>query len=131
MAVGGGGLAFPVAGHIGWKVGGRVDAVDAALVGGALTGAGLGAVQWWAAKGALGRAAAWIGSSAVGYAVGLAAGAALVGYDTDLGELAAMGAVSGLVLGAAQGLALAAQGRTRSRWPGRSRCRCCSRSDGA
>jgi hypothetical protein len=106
-------VAFPVAVLIGWGVGGRVDAVDAALVGGALTGAGLGAVQWWAASGALGRAAAWIGSSAAGYAVGLAAGAALVGYDTDLGDLAAMGAVSGLVLGAAQGLALAAQGRKR------------------
>jgi hypothetical protein len=105
------GFAFPVAGLIGWQVGGRVDAVDAALVGGALTGAGLGAVEWWAAKGALGRAAAWIGSSAVGYAVGLAAGAALVGYDTDLGALALMGAVSGAVLGAAQGLVLARQGR--------------------
>jgi hypothetical protein len=106
-------VAFPVAGLIGWAVGGRVDAVDAALVGGALTGAGLGAVQWWAASGALGRAAAWIVSSAAGYAAGLAAGAALVGYDTDLGDLAAMGAVSGLVLGAAQGLALAAQRRKR------------------
>ena len=106
-------LAFPVAGYIGWGIGGRVDAIDAALVGGALTGAGLGAVEWWAAKGALGRAAAWIGSSAVGYAVGLTAGAALVGYDTDLVALAAMGAVSGLFLGAAQGLALAAQGRKR------------------
>jgi hypothetical protein len=106
-------VAFPIAGLIGWTLGGRVDGVDAALVGGALTGAGLGAVQWWAAKGALGRAAAWIGSSAAGYAAGLAAGAALVGYDTDLGDLAAMGAVSGLVLGVAQGLALAAQGRKR------------------
>ena len=103
--------AFPVAGYIGWKVGGRVDAVDAALVGGALTGAGLGAVQWWAAKGALGRPAAWIGASAVGYAVGLAAGAALVGYETDLGALALMGLVSGAALGAAQGLVLARQGR--------------------
>jgi hypothetical protein len=103
--------AFPVAGYIGWKVGGRVDAVDAALVGGALTGAGLGAAQWWAAKGALGRAAAWIGASAVGYAVGLAAGAALVGYDTDLGALAVMGLVSGAALGAAQGLVLARHGR--------------------
>ena len=103
--------AFPVAGYIGWKVGGRVDAVDAALVGGALTGAGLGAVQWWAAKGALGRAAAWIGASAVGYAVGLAAGAALVGYETDLGALALMGLVSGAALGAAQGLVLTRQGR--------------------
>jgi hypothetical protein len=100
-------LAFPVAGYIGWKVGGRVDAIDAALVGGALTAAGLGAVQWWAAKGALGRPAAWIGSSAVG----LAAGAALVGYDTNLGALAAMGLVSGAALGAAQGLVLARHGR--------------------
>jgi hypothetical protein len=104
-------LAFPVAGYIGWQVGGRVDAVDAALVGGALTGAGLGAVEWWAAKGALGRAAAWIGASAVGYAVGLAAGAAIVGYDTDLVSLALMGLVSGAVLGGAQGLVLARAGR--------------------
>ena len=103
--------AFPIAGYIGWKIGGRVDAVDAALVGGALTAAGLAAVQWWAAKGALGRAAAWIGASAVGYAVGLAAGAALVGYDTDLGSLALMGLVSGAALGAAQGLVFARQGR--------------------
>jgi hypothetical protein len=103
-------LAFPVAGYIGWQVGGRVDAVDAALVGGALTGAGLGAVEWWAAKGALGRPEAWIAASAVGYAVGLAAGAALVGYDTDLGALALMGLVSGAALGAAQGLVLARQG---------------------
>ena len=48
-------VAIPVAGFIGWKVGGRVDAVGAALVGGALTGAGIGAVQWSSADGALGR----------------------------------------------------------------------------
>jgi len=104
-------LAFPVAGYIGWLIGGRVDAMGAALVGGALTGAGLGAVEWWAADGALGRATAWIGASAAGYAVGLAAGAALVGYDTDLASLAVMGLVSGAVLGGAQGLVLAREGR--------------------
>jgi hypothetical protein len=103
--------AFPVAGLIGWKIGGRVDAVDAALVGGALTAAGLGAVEWWAGKGALGRPAPWIAASAVGYAAGLAAGAALVGYETDLGALAVMGRVSGAALGAAQGLVLARDGR--------------------
>jgi len=105
--------AFPVAGYIGWRVGGHVDAVEAALVGGALTGAGLGAVQWWAADGALGRPAAWIGSSAVGYAGGLAMGAALVGYDTNLGALAVMGLVSGAALGGAQGLVLARQRDTQ------------------
>jgi hypothetical protein len=104
-------VAFPIAGYIGWKVGGRVDAVGAALVGGALTGAGLSAVQWWAADGALGRPVAWIGASAVGYAVGLAAGAALVGYGTDLASLALMGLVSGAMLGGAQGLVLAREGR--------------------
>ena len=106
-------LAFPIAGYLGWAISGPVDAVAAALIGGALTGAGLGAVQWWAAKGALGPAAPWIGLTAAGYASGLAAGAALVGYDTDLRALALMGLVSGAALGAAQGLALARHGDTR------------------
>src|SRR3954447_5286166 len=74
-------LAFPIAGLIGWVIGGRVDSVVPALVGGTITGAGLAAVQWWAADGAFGRVAPWIGASAAGYAIGLAAGAALVGYD--------------------------------------------------
>ena len=106
-------LAFPIAGYIGWAISGHVDAVGAALLGGALTGAGLGAAQWWAAKGALGRPTAWIGASAAGYAIGLAAGAATVGYDTDVGSLALMGLISGAVLGAAQGAALARHGDTR------------------
>jgi hypothetical protein len=106
-------LAFPLAGLLGRAAGGPVDAVGAALIGGALTGAGLGAVQWWAADRALGRPAPWIGAAAGGYALGLAAGAAVVGYATDLGSLMLMGLVSGAVLGAAQGLALQRQGRAR------------------
>jgi hypothetical protein len=105
--------AFPVAGLIGHALSGPVDAVDAAVLGGALTGAGIGAVEWWAARGDLGRPADWIGSSAVGYAGGLAAGAALVGFDTDIGALAVMGLVSGAGLGAAQGSVLARQGDAR------------------
>lgn len=103
-------LAFPIAGYIGWAISGPVDATGAALLGGALTGAGLGAVQWWAGKGAFGPAAAWIGASTISYAAGLAAGAALVGYGTDLADLALMGVVSGAVVGAAQGLVLVHQG---------------------
>jgi hypothetical protein len=106
-------LAFPVAGYIAWTISGPIDGLVPALLGGALTGAGLAAVQWWAAKGALGRAAVWIGASAAGYAVGLAAGAALVGYDTDVGSLALMGLVSGASLGAAQGAVLAQQQKLR------------------
>lgn len=99
-------LGFPIPGYIGWKIGGPVNTVSTALIGGAITGAGLAAVQWWAAKGALGRPAAWISAGAAGYAAGLAAGAALVGYDTDIGALALMGLISGAAMGAAQGLAL-------------------------
>ncbi len=102
-------LAFPLAGLLGWAIGGPVDATPAALIGGALTGAGLGAVQWWAGRGAFGTAAAWIGASALSYGAGLAIGAGLVGYGTDLGDLALMGVVSGAVVGAAQGLVLARQ----------------------
>jgi hypothetical protein len=93
------------------RIGGRVDTTGAALLGGALTAAGLSTVQWWAAEGALGRSAAWIAAGTVGYAVGLAAGAALVGYETDLGALALMGLISGATLGGAQGFVLARQGR--------------------
>jgi hypothetical protein len=106
-------LAFPIAGYVGWWISGPVEATGAALLGGALTGAGLGAVQWWAADGALGRPAPWIGASAAGYAAGLALGAAVVGYETDLGSLALMGFVSGVVLGAAQAVTLVRQGATR------------------
>lgn len=106
-------LAFPVAGYIGWGVSGHVDAAGAALIGGAITGAGLGLGEWLAGRGAFGRAPEWIAASAAGYGAGLLLGAALVDYGTDLGELAAMGAVSGAVLGAAQGACLAAQGRRR------------------
>jgi hypothetical protein len=106
-------LAFPIAGLIGYLISGRVDAIAPALIGGTVTGAGLGAAQWLGANRALGDAAAWIAASAAGYAVGLAVGAAAVGYETDLGSLVAMGAISGAVLGAAQGLTLAAQGKTR------------------
>jgi hypothetical protein len=106
-------LGFPLSGLIGGAISGPVDAAGPALLGGALTGAGLGAAAWLAARDVFGAPAAWIGASAAGYGLGLLAGAALVGYETDLGSLAAMGAVSGTVLGTAQGLALAAQGRSR------------------
>jgi len=106
-------IAIPIAGLIGWAVSGPVDAPAAALIGGLITGAGLGAAQWFAAKEAFGDGRAWIATSAVAYGAGLLVAAAAVGYNTDIGSLVAMGAISGLFLGAAQGLALAQQGRKR------------------
>ena len=110
-------LAFPVAGLIGWTVGGHVDGALPALIGGAITGAGLGAVQWWAAAGSLGQPGPWIAVTSAAYAVGLTAASALVGYATDLGSLALMGFVSGAVLGAAQGAVLVHEGQRRLALP--------------
>lgn len=104
-------IAFPIAGLVGWTVGGPVDAPGAALLGGALTGAGLGAAQWLAARGAFGDGGVWIAVSSAGYGVGLLVGAATVGYETGLWSLAAMGAISGVFMGAGQGLALLRSGR--------------------
>jgi len=106
-------LAIPVAGLIAGAVSGPVDAPLAALIGGLLTGAGLGAAQWFLGKDVFGDGRVWITTTAVAYGVGLMAGAAVVGYQTDIGSLALMGAISGLSLGAAQGFVLLQQNRER------------------
>jgi hypothetical protein len=53
--------------------------------------------------------------------VGLLAGAAAVNYETGLGDLALMGAITGIPFGAAQALVLAGRGHVRG--PGGWRCR--------
>jgi hypothetical protein len=94
--------AFPPAGYLAHAVAGPVDGVAAAVTAGAVTGLGLGAAQWAVLR-RRGIGRAWIASTAGGMAAGLAAGAALVSYRTDRPSLAAMGAVTGLVVGASQG----------------------------
>jgi len=104
-------LAFPPAGYVGHLVAGPVDGIGPALLGGFITGALLGSAQFLALR-SRGVSPTWILSTAVGLGVGLAAGAALVSYGTSLGNLMAMGAVSGAVLGLAQ---VAGSGRLRRR----------------
>jgi hypothetical protein len=106
-------FAFPIAGFAGGAISGPVDTAAVALLGGALTGAGLGAVQWWAARGAFGPPAPWVIAAAVGYGAGLAGGASVVGFDTDTGSLALMGLISGASIGVAQGTVLAQEGDRR------------------
>lgn len=99
-------LAFPVFGLVGWTVSGHVDAVVPALVGGGLTGAGVGLVQWLFLRRDLGVAPSWIPATAVALALGLSIGAAIVDYETTTGALAVMGALSGVSVGLVQGLLL-------------------------
>ena len=99
--------AFPLAGYAGWGVSGHIDAVGPALIGGAITGAGIGLVQWLFLRKDLGMSPIpWIAATSVALAGGLAIGAAVVGYETTAGQLAIMGAISGAPVGIAQGILL-------------------------
>jgi hypothetical protein len=83
-------LAFPIAGVAATAVVGRVNDAVAALVGGIVAGAVIGTGQWLVARRLLGDPRAWIPTTAT------------VGYGTSLGELALMGAITGIPLGVVQ-----------------------------
>jgi len=106
-------LAFPLAGLAGTAVAGRVDDPIAALLGGAVAGLVIGAGQTLVSRRRL-DIRTWVPATAVGMGAGLLLGAVVVGYGTSLGDLALMGALTGLVLGPAQALALPRG--TRMRW---------------
>ena len=99
-------VAFPLAGYLGWGIGGHVDGIVPALIGGALTGAGIGFVQWVFLRRDLRMGPVWILATGVALAAGLSIGAAVVGYETTAGQLAIMGAISGAAVGTAQGVLL-------------------------
>jgi hypothetical protein len=104
-------LAFPPSGLIAHLVAGRVDSVPAAVLNGVIAGAGIGAAQWALLR-HRGVHRTWIAATAVGLGAGLAVGAALVSYRTDITSLVVMGAVSGLAVGTAQGMSLGDTKRT-------------------
>lgn len=83
-----------------------MDSVMPALIGGALTGAGIGFAQWLVLRRSLGVGLEWIVATSVGLAVGLAIGAAVVGYETTTSQLVIMGAIQGAFVGIAQGMVL-------------------------
>ena len=99
-------LGIPLAGYLGWGLAGHVDSVTPALIGGALTGAGIGFAQWLLLRRSLGVGPEWIVATSVGLAVGLAFGAVVVGYETTVSQLAIMGAIQGAFVGIAQGMVL-------------------------
>jgi len=108
-------LAFPPAGYVAHEIVGRVDDVGAAVLSGVITGAVIGTGQWAVLR-RRGGSPRWIIATAGGLGVGLAAGAALVGYETSLGALVAMGAVSGAAVGLAQSASFAPLRRHGLTW---------------
>jgi len=104
-------VGFPIGGYVADLVVDGVDSVGAALAGGLITGAIIGAAEWFALRRRVSWL--WILATTAGMAVGLAAGAALVDYGIGRGDLALMGAVTGVGVGVLQALVLA-----RHRIPG-------------
>jgi hypothetical protein len=107
-------LSFPVAGLVGLVPVDRVDSPLAALVGGAATGVVIGAAQWLVSRRRL-RPLRWVLATSLGMGLGLLVGATAVDFGTSLGELALMGAITGVALGLAQALALPS-GSSRRWW---------------
>jgi hypothetical protein len=98
-------VSLPVGGYIADLVVNGVDSLGAALAGGLLVGAVIGAAEWFAIRQRVSWL--WIPATIAGMAVGLVAGAALVGYGIGRGDLALMGAVNGAAVGTMQALVLA------------------------
>jgi hypothetical protein len=109
-------VGFPLAGVAARLAVGNIDSAGAAVVGGLVGGAVLGAVQVGIAGIEIGSRGRWIAATALGLGAGLAAGAAAVGYDTDPASLATMGALSGAGVGLAQALAVRMRLLDRVAW---------------
>jgi len=99
-------VSFPIAGIAAQAAVGRVNDAGAALLGGLVAGTVIGAGLWLVARRLLGGPRAWIPATAAAMGIGLLAGAWVVGYGTSVGELAVMGAITGLVVGAVQAFLL-------------------------
>lgn len=104
-------VSLPIGGYIADLVVDGVDSVGAALAGGLIVGAVIGAAEWFVLRRWV--SLLWIPATIVGMAVGLVAGAALVDYGIGRADLALMGAVNGLAVGVMQALVFA-----RHRIPG-------------
>ncbi|HEU4524413.1 MAG TPA: hypothetical protein VFR62_05290 [Gemmatimonadales bacterium] len=97
---------YPVGGAVAIVLTGPVDDLRAALAGGLVTGAVLGAIQAWAMGADRPRVTTWTLASALGLMAGLGLGASVVDYRTGLADVALQGALCGLLLGIAQAAVL-------------------------
>jgi hypothetical protein len=111
-------VGFPLGGFAVMLTIGAVHNLPGALLGGLIAGTILGAAQSCAMGRGGPSAVRWITATAIGMTAGFTVGSAVVDYHTDLGSLAAQGAVTGLFVGAAQATVLWRRlGRQVLAWP--------------
>jgi hypothetical protein len=104
-------VGFPIGGYVADIVVDGVDSVGAAIVAGVIAGVIFGAAEWFAPRRWVSWL--WIPATTAGMAMGLTAGAALVDHRVSRGDLALMGAITGVGVGVMQALVL-----TRHQAPG-------------
>jgi len=107
-------VGFPIGGYVANILVGKIDSIGAALIGGLIAGAIAGGAQWLALRSLVPWP--WLVATSVGMAAGLTAGAALVDYGVSRGDLALMGAVTGLAVGGLQAFLLARRGSGAAWW---------------
>jgi hypothetical protein len=97
-------LGFPVGGYLANLIVGPVDSVGAALVGGLIAAAVVGAAQGLALRRLVSWL--WIAATTIGMSAGLALGASLVDYAIGPIDLMLMGAITGAFVGGLQAVVL-------------------------
>jgi len=109
---------FPLGSVAARAIVGPIDTTTAALLGGAINGAVIGAVQGWALRPTGVAIARWIAATAAGLMIGLGIGATVVDFSTSLSSLVRQGAICGLAVGVAQAVVLVPRlGRLALAWP--------------
>jgi hypothetical protein len=109
-------IAFPIGGFIGHLIGGPAATVTAALISGLIAGAIIGAGQGVALGILRPQALAlWVGATAIGLGVALAAVTAVIGQIDTMTDAILLGAISGLAIGAGQAAFLARE-RVANAW---------------
>ncbi len=110
-------LGFPLGGTLALLVVGSVEGPVDGAVGGALAGAVLGAAQWLVLRGRLAVGPLWILATALALGLGDAAGAALTGAGTRIGDLLVTGLAAGIAVGLSQWTLLRGRVRGAVLWP--------------
>jgi hypothetical protein len=109
-------IGFPLAGVAARAVSGNIDTATAAAVGGLVGGLVLGAAQTYIGGIDNGDRVRWTSATAGGLAIGLTAGAGVVGYRTDTTSLVVMGAITGALVGIAQAVSIPMRRIDRVLW---------------
>src|SRR5919107_2278256 len=110
-------LGFPLGGLLSLVLVGSVEGAVSGALGGVLAGAVIGAAQWLVLRRYMRVGPEWILATALGVAIGDAAGALLTGTRTGIGALVITGLATGVAVGLLQWWLLRGRLLVARLWP--------------